>query len=87
MGCYECWSDWNGVSGLVQRILTCDVSRLRDSLVIAHHLLNPLVLGLALPELSPAHFDDVMSSARILLDIVEQLRYESDEFKTKHENG
>ncbi|KAL3085801.1 hypothetical protein niasHT_034209 [Heterodera trifolii] len=74
-------------SRLVQRILTCDVSRLRDPLVIAHHLLNPLVLGLALPELSPAHFDDVMSSSRILLDIVEQLRYEFDDSRMKAENG
>uniref|UniRef100_A0A915DEV7 Protein kinase domain-containing protein n=1 Tax=Ditylenchus dipsaci TaxID=166011 RepID=A0A915DEV7_9BILA len=74
-------------SRLVQRILTCDVSRLQDPLVIAHHLLNPLVLGLALPELSPAHFDDTLSSTRILLDIIEQLRYESDEFKQKSENG
>uniref|UniRef100_A0A183CNQ1 Rho-GAP domain-containing protein n=2 Tax=Globodera pallida TaxID=36090 RepID=A0A183CNQ1_GLOPA len=74
-------------SRLVQRILTCDVSRLRDPLVIAHHLLNPLVLGLALPELSPAHFDDVMSSSRILLDIIEQLRYEFDDSRMKAENG
>lgn len=74
-------------SRLVQRILTCDVSRLRDPLVIAHHLLNPLVLGLALPEMSPAHFDDVMSSSRILLDIIEQLRYESDDSRMKDNNG
>uniref|UniRef100_A0A915LS02 Protein kinase domain-containing protein n=1 Tax=Meloidogyne javanica TaxID=6303 RepID=A0A915LS02_MELJA len=47
-------------SRLVQRILTCDVSRFSDPLVIAHHLLNPLVLGLALPEISPAHFDDLI---------------------------
>uniref|UniRef100_A0A914DXT5 Uncharacterized protein n=1 Tax=Acrobeloides nanus TaxID=290746 RepID=A0A914DXT5_9BILA len=65
-------------SRLVQRILTCDVGRLSDPIIITHHLLNPLILGLALPELSPAHFDDVMSSCRILLDIVEQIRYEKD---------
>ncbi|KAH7715611.1 Protein kinase [Aphelenchoides avenae] len=70
-------------SRLVQRILTCDVSRLRDTQIISNHLLNPLVLGLALPEMSPAHFDDVMSSSRILLDITEQLRYDSDDFKAK----
>ncbi|KAL7076840.1 hypothetical protein ACQ4LE_004140 [Meloidogyne hapla] len=73
-------------SRLVQRILTCDVSRFSDPLVIAHHLLNPLVLGLALPEISPAHFDDVMSSSRILLDIIEQLRYDSDDTQLKENN-
>ena len=35
-------------------------------------------VGLASRELSPAHFDDVLSSIRILLDIVETLRYEND---------
>ncbi|KAI1728401.1 protein kinase domain-containing protein [Ditylenchus destructor] len=74
-------------SRLVQRILTYDVSRLQDPLVVAHHLLNPLVLGLALPELSPAHFDDTLSSTRILLDIIEQLRYESDDKQRTNENG
>lgn len=37
-----------------------------------------LQVGLASRDLSPAHFDDVMSSIRILLDIVEQLRYDAD---------
>ncbi|KAF7638928.1 Protein kinase domain-containing protein, partial [Meloidogyne graminicola] len=73
-------------SRLVQRILTCDVSRFNDPLIIAHHLLNPLVLGLALPEISPAHFDDVMSSSRILLDIIEQIRYDSDDTQLKENN-
>lgn len=48
-------------------------------------MLSPLVAGLALGELSPSHFDDVMSSARILLDIIEQIRYESDDSKAKVE--
>ncbi|KAE9556277.1 hypothetical protein FO519_000460 [Halicephalobus sp. NKZ332] len=75
-------------SRLVQRILHTDVSRLTDPLIITHHLLNPLILGLALPELTSAHFDDVMSSIRILLDIVEQLRYESDDAGAKrNESG
>lgn len=56
--------------------------------MIATHLLNPLVLGLGLKELSPAHFDDVLSSSRILLDVIEQLRYESDDFHARNtENG
>ncbi|KHN71737.1 SCY1-like protein 2 [Toxocara canis] len=66
-------------SRLVQRMLTCDASRLRDRTVICTHLLSPLTLGLALNELSLAHFDDVLSTVRILIDVVEQLRYESDE--------
>lgn len=65
----------------MQRILTCDASRLRDPFIIATYLLNPLVLGLGLKELSPAHFDDVLSSSRILLDVIEQLRYESDDYQ------
>ncbi|GMT27099.1 hypothetical protein PFISCL1PPCAC_18396, partial [Pristionchus fissidentatus] len=65
-------------SRLVQRVVTRDGSRLRDPAHVCFHLLNPLVVGLASRELSPAHFDDVMSSIRILLDIVEQLRYDSD---------
>ena len=72
--------------GLVQRILHTDVSRLSDPLVISHHLLNPLILGLALPEMTSAHFDDVMSSIRILLDIIEQIRYENDDAGLKR-NG
>ncbi|VDK42112.1 unnamed protein product [Anisakis simplex] len=71
-------------SRLVQRILTCDASRLRDRSVICNHLLNPLTLGLALNDLSIAHFDDVLSTIRILIDIVEQLRYESNEQQQEH---
>uniref|UniRef100_A0A7E4VCE4 Protein kinase domain-containing protein n=1 Tax=Panagrellus redivivus TaxID=6233 RepID=A0A7E4VCE4_PANRE len=67
-------------SRLVQQILHTDISRLTDSHVITQHLLNPLIVGLSLPELNSAHFDDVMSSVRILLDIIEQIRYESDDF-------
>uniref|UniRef100_A0A914R723 Protein kinase domain-containing protein n=1 Tax=Panagrolaimus davidi TaxID=227884 RepID=A0A914R723_9BILA len=74
-------------SRLVQRILHTDVSRLTDPLVITHHLLNPLILGLALPEMTSAHFDDVMSSIRILLDIVEQIRYENDDAGLKRNDS
>ncbi|KAF8368684.1 hypothetical protein PRIPAC_86513, partial [Pristionchus pacificus] len=65
-------------SRLVQRVVTRDGSRLKDPPHVCFHLLNPLVVGLASRDLSPAHFDDVMSSIRILLDIVEQLRYDAD---------
>uniref|UniRef100_F1KT27 SCY1-like protein 2 n=1 Tax=Ascaris suum TaxID=6253 RepID=F1KT27_ASCSU len=68
-------------SRLVQRIITCDASRLRDRSLICVHLLNPLTLGLALKELSVTHFDDVISTVRILIDMVEQLRYETDEYQ------
>ncbi|CAD5206773.1 unnamed protein product [Bursaphelenchus okinawaensis] len=74
-------------SRLVQRIITCDVGRLKDTNVITTHLLTPLASGLALPELSSAHFDDVMSSVRILLDIIEQIRYESDDHKMRPSDG
>ncbi|KAK6043981.1 hypothetical protein COOONC_18514 [Cooperia oncophora] len=52
---------------------------MKDASQVCVHLLNPLVIGLSCKELSSAHFDDVMSSVRILLDLVEQLRYESDD--------
>lgn len=63
------------------------MSRLRNTPIIVGHLLSPLVAGLALQELSPSHFDDVMSSVRILLDIIEQIRYEADDTKAKSEGG
>ncbi|CAB3410907.1 unnamed protein product [Caenorhabditis bovis] len=66
-------------SRIVQRIVTRDPVRLKDAHQVCIHLLNPLVIGLACKELSSAHFDDVMSSIRILLDIVEQRRYETEE--------
>ncbi|PIO77228.1 putative D-tyrosyl-tRNA(Tyr) deacylase [Teladorsagia circumcincta] len=66
-------------AGLVQRIVTRDPVRMKDASQVCVHLLNPLVIGLSCKELSSAHFDDVMSSVRILLDLVEQLRYESDD--------
>ncbi|VDO22936.1 unnamed protein product, partial [Haemonchus placei] len=66
-------------SRLVQRIVTRDPVRMKDASQVCVHLLNPLVIGLSCKELSSAHFDDVMSSVRILLDLVEQLRYESDD--------
>lgn len=68
-------------SRLIQRIVTCDPSRLRDSEQICVHLLNPLITGLSSRGLSSAQFDDVLSSVRILLDIVEQLRYENEDHK------
>uniref|UniRef100_A0A915C377 Protein kinase domain-containing protein n=1 Tax=Parascaris univalens TaxID=6257 RepID=A0A915C377_PARUN len=71
-------------SRLVQRIITCDASRLRDRSLICVHLLSPLTLGLALKELSETHFDDVISTVRILIDMVEQLRYETDEHQQGH---
>ncbi|KAE9420686.1 hypothetical protein Angca_006395, partial [Angiostrongylus cantonensis] len=81
-------------SRLVQRIVTGDPVRIKDASQICVHLLNPLVIGLSCRELrkkfnpfSPAHFDDVMSSVRILLDLVEQLRYESDDRLQKHQMG
>lgn len=74
-------SDRDRIIGLVQRIITCDASRLRDRSLICVHLLNPLTLGLALKELSVTHFDDVISTVRILIDMVEQLRYETDEYQ------
>lgn len=63
-------------SGLVQRILTCDASRLRDRAVICAHLLNPLTLGLASNELSAAYFEELISTVRILIDIMERLWWE-----------
>ncbi|CAD6186095.1 unnamed protein product [Caenorhabditis auriculariae] len=66
-------------SRIVQRIVTRDPVRMRDAQQVCVHLLNPLVIGLSCRELSSAHFDDVMSSVRILLDVVEQLRYENDD--------
>ncbi|CAJ0576069.1 unnamed protein product, partial [Mesorhabditis spiculigera] len=73
-------------SRLVQRVVTRDPSRLRNPMDVATHLLAPLVSGIAsrFTELSPAHFDDVMSSIRILLDIIEQLRYENEDQHVKH---
>ncbi|KAI6202819.1 Protein kinase domain-containing protein [Aphelenchoides besseyi] len=73
-------------SRLVQRILTCDITRLRNPSAMTEHLLSPLIAGLSLNELSPSHFDDVMSSVRILLDVIEQIRYD-DDTRTKTENG
>ncbi|PAV85646.1 hypothetical protein WR25_08255 isoform A [Diploscapter pachys] len=72
-------------SRIVQRIVTRDPVRLRDSQLVCVHLLNPLVIGLANRDLSSAHFDDVMSSVRILLDVVEQLRYETDDRKVQQQ--
>ncbi|CAI5439456.1 unnamed protein product [Caenorhabditis angaria] len=66
-------------SRIVQRIVTRDPVRMRDAQQVCVHLLNPLVIGLACKDLSSAHFDDVLSSVRILLDIVEQRRYEHDD--------
>uniref|UniRef100_A0AC35TLW9 Protein kinase domain-containing protein n=1 Tax=Rhabditophanes sp. KR3021 TaxID=114890 RepID=A0AC35TLW9_9BILA len=70
-------------SKLVQRILIYDAARLRNCTVIAHHLLNPLTLGLANLDLIPAHFDAVMSSTRFLLDVIEQIRCDMDDYKIK----
>ncbi|KJH43989.1 hypothetical protein DICVIV_09991 [Dictyocaulus viviparus] len=74
-------------SRLVQRIVTYDPLRMKDASQVCVHLLNPLVIGLSCKELSSAHFDDVMSSVRILLDLVEQLRYESDDRTQKASYG
>ncbi|CAJ0595984.1 unnamed protein product [Cylicocyclus nassatus] len=74
-------------SRLVQRIVTRDPIRMKDASQVCVHLLNPLVIGLSCKELSSAHFDDVMSSVRILLDLVEQLRYESDDRMQQQQLG
>uniref|UniRef100_A0AC34GKC6 Uncharacterized protein n=1 Tax=Panagrolaimus sp. ES5 TaxID=591445 RepID=A0AC34GKC6_9BILA len=37
--------------------------------------------------MTSAHFDDVMSSIRILLDIVEQIRYENDDAGLKRNDS
>ncbi|CAI4230941.1 unnamed protein product [Auanema sp. JU1783] len=71
-------------SRLIQRIVTRDPVRLRDPQQICIHLLNPLCIGLSQKELTSAQFDDVMSSVRILLDIVEQIRYEEDDRHALH---
>ncbi|EPB68288.1 hypothetical protein ANCCEY_12622 [Ancylostoma ceylanicum] len=60
---------------------------MKDASQVCVHLLNPLVIGLSCKELSSAHFDDVMSSVRILLDLVEQLRYESDDRMQQQQMG
>uniref|UniRef100_A0A8R1E3X0 Protein kinase domain-containing protein n=3 Tax=Caenorhabditis japonica TaxID=281687 RepID=A0A8R1E3X0_CAEJA len=69
-------------SRIVQRLVTRDPNRLKDAHLFCVHLLNPLVMGLACKDLSVfncAHFDDVLSSVRILLDVLEQRRYDMEE--------
>ncbi|NP_001335518.1 Protein kinase domain-containing protein [Caenorhabditis elegans] len=69
-------------SRIVQRLVMRDPNRLKDSQLLSIHLLNPLVNGLACKDLSTfscAHFDDVLSSVRILLDVLEQRRYEMED--------
>ncbi|TKR94381.1 hypothetical protein L596_008670 [Steinernema carpocapsae] len=73
----------HSISRIVQRIVTFEAHRLNDPGMISFHLLGPLVLGVSLPELSPAHFDDLMSSIRSLLDLIEQIRFKNDESRLK----
>ncbi|KAK0424804.1 hypothetical protein QR680_008864 [Steinernema hermaphroditum] len=73
----------HSISRIVQRIVTFEPYRLNDPGMISFHLLGPLVLGVSLPELSPAHFDDLMSSIRSLLDLIEQIRYNKEDHRLK----
>ncbi|UMM13833.1 hypothetical protein L5515_001913 [Caenorhabditis briggsae] len=69
-------------SRIAQRLVMRDPNRLKDAQLMCVHLLNPLVTGLACDDLSKfscAHFDDIMSSVRILLEILEQRRYEMED--------
>ncbi|KAF1770000.1 hypothetical protein GCK72_001817 [Caenorhabditis remanei] len=69
-------------SRIVQRLVMRDPNRLKDAQLFCIHLLNPLVTGLACKDLATftcAHFDDILSSVRILLDVLEQRRYEMED--------
>ncbi|EJW78222.1 hypothetical protein WUBG_10871 [Wuchereria bancrofti] len=77
----------NTVSRLVQRILMCDATRLRDRTVICTYLLNPLTLGLASSDLKTTQFEDLINTVRILIDIVEHLRNTESEMDSSHKNS
>ncbi|KAK6105619.1 Protein kinase domain family protein [Brugia pahangi] len=75
------------VSRLVQRILMCDATRLRDRTVICTHLLNPLTLALASNGLKTTQFEDLINTVRILIDIVEHLRNTESEMDSANKNS
>uniref|UniRef100_A0A1I7VN19 SCY1 protein kinase n=1 Tax=Loa loa TaxID=7209 RepID=A0A1I7VN19_LOALO len=75
------------VSRLVQRILMCDPTRLRDRAAICTYLLSPLILGLASNDLRKAQFEDLISTVRILIDIIEHLRNIGSDKDLSHKNS
>uniref|UniRef100_A0A915PWK2 Protein kinase domain-containing protein n=1 Tax=Setaria digitata TaxID=48799 RepID=A0A915PWK2_9BILA len=77
----------NAISRLVQRILMYDATRLRDRAMICTYLLNPLTLGLASNDLSTTHFEELINTIRILIDIIEHLRNTASDKDSTHKNS
>ncbi|KAM3722266.1 SCY1-like protein [Dirofilaria immitis] len=75
------------VSRLVQRILICDATRLNDRAAISTYLLNPLTLGLASNDLKMTQFEDLINTVRILIDIIEHLRYIGSSMDSSHKTS
>lgn len=67
------------VLGFVQKIIAHDATRLRNTEIICTYLLNPLTVGVGSYELSATQFQEILATIKILIELIEELRLESDQ--------